>query len=133
MKKLTYSEKLKDPRWQKKRLEILNRDEFKCTFCKDESSTLHVHHIAYAKDPWDVPNEDLITVCCHCHEIIEFFKSIQLTVISMCKFVRDIDFSVVLIKVYEESDVVYVSEIIDKVVNVKYSIPIKDIDDFLKS
>lgn len=47
MKKEIYSEKLKDPRWQKKRLEILNRDEFACRFCGDNKSTLNVHHISY--------------------------------------------------------------------------------------
>lgn len=33
MTQMSYAEQLKDPRWQKKRLEILNRDEWKCTWC----------------------------------------------------------------------------------------------------
>jgi hypothetical protein len=70
----TYSEKLKDPRWQKKRLAILNRDSWKCHYCGDEETTLHVHHLKYAKEPWDAPLENLQTVCEHCHGLIEWLK-----------------------------------------------------------
>lgn len=63
----TYADKLKDPRWQKKRLEIMQRDGFMCVWCYDESSTLHVHHLEYRNDPWDVPNSSLITLCEDCH------------------------------------------------------------------
>lgn len=65
-----YSEKLKDPRWQKKRLEILSRDEWMCQYCYDSSSTLHIHHRYYIRntDPWDYPPEALVTLCESCHE-----------------------------------------------------------------
>lgn len=67
---MTYKEKLLDPRWQKKRLDILQRDEFSCQICKDKTTTLHVHHFSYEKsgNPWDTPDDDLITYCecCHC-------------------------------------------------------------------
>lgn len=64
-----YSDKLKDPRWQKKRLEILQRDNFTCRICHDERSQLNVHHIIYNKnkDPWDYDNNILITLCNDCH------------------------------------------------------------------
>lgn len=72
----TYSEKFKDPRWQKKRLEILNRDKFKCRKCGDEKSTLHIHHILYkyGNDPWDYSNKNLITLCKDCHSVISDIK-----------------------------------------------------------
>lgn len=70
----TYSEKLRDPRWQRKRLEIMQRDHFKCTECGDDERTLNVHHWKYAKEPWDAKNEDLVTVCEQCHQEIEFVK-----------------------------------------------------------
>jgi len=35
MKKSDYSKKLKDPRWQKKRLKIFKSDKFKCKICGD--------------------------------------------------------------------------------------------------
>jgi formate-dependent nitrite reductase cytochrome c552 subunit len=68
---MTYSEKLKHPKWQKKRLEIMQRDNFKCRCCLDCEKTLNVHHIYYDnkyKNPWDYPNELLITMCEECHE-----------------------------------------------------------------
>lgn len=65
-----YLEKLKDPRWQKKRLEIFKRDKWTCQICYDTESTLHVHHRLYFKnnEPWDYPNEALVTLCEECHE-----------------------------------------------------------------
>jgi len=67
---MTYSEQYKDPRWQKKRLEIMQRDEFKCRSCGDKNSTLNVHHaVPYKKDKfiWEYENSDLLTLCEDCH------------------------------------------------------------------
>lgn len=68
--KPTYSEKLKDPRWQKKRLQILERDQWFCCCCCDNSKTLHVHHRRYfpGKEPWEVDDKYLITLCEYCHQ-----------------------------------------------------------------
>ena len=44
---MAYSEKLKNPKWQKKRLEILNRDNFTCIKCGDKETTLQIHHFKY--------------------------------------------------------------------------------------
>ncbi len=65
-----YSQKLKDPRWQKKRLEILERDEWTCQKCFDSDSTLVVHHRRYLPNanPWDYPDDLLLTLCEDCHE-----------------------------------------------------------------
>ncbi len=68
---MTYSEKLKDPRWQKKRLQILERDNFTCRYCEDTEKTLHVHHMIYSKAPWLTDNEHLLTLCEDCHKEIE--------------------------------------------------------------
>ncbi len=67
---MTYSQKLRDPRWQKKRLQILERDRWKCVACEDDQKNLQVHHVVYRKiDPWDYPDECLQTLCCDCHEL----------------------------------------------------------------
>jgi hypothetical protein len=67
---MTYQEKLKDPRWQKKRLEILERDGWCCTNCGSDKSTLHVHHNVYVKnkEPWDYDNNLLQSLCEGCHK-----------------------------------------------------------------
>jgi hypothetical protein len=64
-----YFEKLKDPRWQKKRLEILERDGWRCKECAEDTKTLHVHHLLYQKgmEPWEIPNGFLVTLCEDCH------------------------------------------------------------------
>lgn len=64
-----YSEKLRNPKWQRKRLDILQRDEFACVGCGDTESTLHVHHCYYekGKEPWEYADSSLITLCEHCH------------------------------------------------------------------
>jgi hypothetical protein len=49
MSKLTYREQLLHPKWQKRRLEILNRAGFACEDCEDDQTTLHVHHKIYRK------------------------------------------------------------------------------------
>ncbi len=69
---MTYAEKLKDPRWQRKRLDILNRDDFTCRICNDTKSTLHVHHEKYFKntEPWDYHDDNFKTLCNTCHEIL---------------------------------------------------------------
>lgn len=65
---MTYLQKLQDPRWQKKRLEILKRDSFKCRDCGSEEKTLHVHHSLYQKgDPWETHENFLRTCCADCH------------------------------------------------------------------
>jgi hypothetical protein len=66
----TYYEKLKDPRWQKKRLEIFERDEWTCQGCFEKNNTLHIHHKKYIQglEPWEHANDTLITLCEECHE-----------------------------------------------------------------
>jgi 5-methylcytosine-specific restriction endonuclease McrA len=71
-----YAELLKDPRWQRKRLEVFNRDNWACRRCGDTVSILHIHHNYYKADtdPWDYPDDAMITVCELCHRKVEFVK-----------------------------------------------------------
>lgn len=72
---MKYAEKLKDPRWQKKRLEVFDRDNWTCKHCGDQSTTLNVHHLEYKGEPWSVGSDKLITLCEHCHLVIEYIKT----------------------------------------------------------
>lgn len=71
MKKESYIEQLKSPIWQKKRLEIMQRDNFTCQHCGCKNKELHIHHLIYHKGnkPWDYNNDELITLCSKCHEV----------------------------------------------------------------
>lgn len=66
---MTYEEQLKHPLWQKKRLEIMNRDMFMCLSCKSTQKTLHVHHKWYknGKMAWEYPDTCYKTLCEDCH------------------------------------------------------------------
>ncbi len=66
-----YAAKFKDPRWQRKRLEILERDNWTCQKCGATDQTLNVHHKFYSfgQDPWQYPDWCLVTLCEECHEI----------------------------------------------------------------
>ena len=72
MSKQNYWEKLRDPRWQRKRLEIMDRDSFTCVSCGDNDNTLNVHHKTYKKgsEPWEYNDENFITLCEDCHTSI---------------------------------------------------------------
>ncbi len=69
---IPYAEKLKDPRWQKCRLEVLDRNNWTCQYCNDTKATLHVHHLCYnsvTRDPWDVDTYALLCICEVCHKV----------------------------------------------------------------
>ncbi len=66
----TYAQLLRDPRWQRKRLEIMERDNYTCRRCEATDKTLNVHHTYYEKGlmPWQYPNGSLYTFCEDCHK-----------------------------------------------------------------
>lgn len=68
---LSYNELLKTPEWNKKRIEILIRDNRKCLVCNSVKN-LHVHHRLYEsyKLPWKYHNSYLATLCEKCHKSI---------------------------------------------------------------
>lgn len=69
MAEKSYLEKLKDPRWQKLRLQVFERDDFSCIECGSTKNTLNVHHIDYkGNNPWETPISLLTTLCESCHE-----------------------------------------------------------------
>lgn len=75
----TYSDKLKNPKWQRCRLEVMQRDNFTCTLCGDDRTTLNVHHEDYSGNPWEISHELLKTVCQHCHAVIHKLSEYKIT------------------------------------------------------
>lgn len=77
MANISYSDKLKDSRWQKRRLQILDRDKWACSVCSATHKTLHVHHLDYEPntEPWEYPDHYLQTLCEDCHTEYEESKS----------------------------------------------------------
>ena len=69
---MTYAQKLKDPRWKVRRLEIIKAFNGKCAHC-DSTNRIEVHHINYRKDrePWEYRDSELMCLCRNCHELVE--------------------------------------------------------------
>lgn len=69
---MNYKDQIKHSNWQKKRLEIMQRDSFKCTICGNGEKQLHIHHLYYLPNTmiWEYDNESLKTVCFEHHEIL---------------------------------------------------------------
>lgn len=71
---MTYKEQLADPRWQKKRLHIFERDKFTCQICLDTDTQLQVHHNYYDKTfktmAWEYPSTCYRTLCSDCHKAL---------------------------------------------------------------
>lgn len=68
-----YKSLLKHPLWQRKRLEIMQRDGFTCQICGkgiNDGTPLNVHHKKYifGMKPWEYTNDNLITLCENCHK-----------------------------------------------------------------
>lgn len=78
---------MKSPKWQKRRLEIMNRDNFTCQLCGDKDTMLNVHHLCYHNDKniWEYDDWEMITLCENCHKeehssqasILDYIESIK--------------------------------------------------------
>jgi hypothetical protein len=84
---MTYKEQLAHPLWQKKRLQILERDNFTCKVCLDTETQLHIHHKEYKKykKAWEYPDDNFISLCKDCHKITEEYKKSGFTPIVAAK------------------------------------------------
>ncbi|MCW5981249.1 MAG: hypothetical protein KIT09_24410 [Bryobacteraceae bacterium] len=66
---VSYSERLKDPRWQKKRSRIPQRCNSQCEECAS-TQCIEVHHCyyRYGREPWQYPDIALLALCRSCHK-----------------------------------------------------------------
>lgn len=66
---MSYSDLLKDIRWQKRRAEVLGARGWKCEQCGATTGTINVHHRRYKKGakPWEYDDVDLKVLCEPCH------------------------------------------------------------------
>ena len=86
-----YRETLRDPRWQRRRLDVLNAANWRCqdAGCLKTDAPLEVHHCyyIYGTKPWDYPPDAFLALCEGCHERrqkleggikIELFRALRL-------------------------------------------------------
>ena len=73
-----YEELLKDPRWQKIKLEIFQRADWQCEQCRDKTTELHVHHTFYdGRNFGNTLNDSLKCLCKTCHNS-EHYKKMRM-------------------------------------------------------
>lgn len=74
--KSDFWELYKHPKWQKKRLEVMQAAGHRCERCGDDEHELQIHHGFYARNrkPWEYPNETLFCLCKECHEIAGYLR-----------------------------------------------------------
>lgn len=68
-----YMEQLRDPRWQRVRLGVLERANWRCEGCGVSDENLQIHHGYYEREalPWEYPEKALFVLCDGCHERAE--------------------------------------------------------------
>lgn len=66
---MTYQKKLKDPRWQRRRLVFLDLKNWRCEDCGRSDKELQVHHYHYHKglEPWEYKDHQMRCCCADCH------------------------------------------------------------------
>lgn len=66
---MTYADKLRHPLWQKKKLHILQRDNWKCCSCGASDKNLQVYHVVFVREncPWEYRDDHYQTLCEECH------------------------------------------------------------------
>jgi hypothetical protein len=62
----------------------MQRDDFKCKLCGDKETTLNIHHLSYAENPWSIADHLMITLCEHCHKLIhEALEELEFDMLSI--------------------------------------------------
>lgn len=79
----SHSHLLNTEEWRNKRLKIIKRDNCRCVYCGNRFH-LHVHHKYYSAypngvlvDPWNYPDDALVTLCAYCHQRVHARKKIK--------------------------------------------------------
>ena len=91
-----YEALLLDPRWQRRRCEVLIRDDFTCQYCDETTKTLHVHHTVYiaGRMPWEYPVGDewpraLETTCEDCHKWLTEIQKIGKEMVRLADRIKE--------------------------------------------
>lgn len=68
--KATFFAQYNDPRWQRRRLQVMESVGFQCENCGSKDTTLNVHHKRYRGDqkPWEYEDWELACYCEKCHK-----------------------------------------------------------------
>lgn len=104
----TYLELLRDPRWQRRRLEVMSAADFACQRCDAKDKTLNVHHVVYrfGAMPWDYDDSELHCLCEPCHrEITDLTKRMDAVILELKKLggIKDMEFVIGVARTFIEA------------------------------
>jgi len=88
-KKMTYYEQIKSPLWQRKRLEVLEANDFQCQTCLSVDEELHIHHPLYRRGAmiWEYKVSELQCLCHKCHkEVHAIDERLKQSMALLCGF-----------------------------------------------
>lgn len=78
LKQMPYDEYLKTSHWQKVRQRKIKDVGYKCQICGESGKELHLHHNSYEhKGEEQHYLEDLVVLCCDCHNLFHKYKKIK--------------------------------------------------------
>ena len=109
--KNTFLEAYKNPKWQEKRLEVMEIVGFECSDCGSKDNTLHVHHTYYekGKKPWEYPIESLHCLCEDCHKKAQNINTLlkrQLGKIGLQHHIELLGYAVAIEAMWDESTMI---------------------------
>lgn len=85
-KDIPFAEQYNHPKWQERRLHILERAGWKCEACGEAEKQLNVHHKLYVRGRkvWEYEDDELRALCKDCHNAYDVIrKEIQKVVGSL--------------------------------------------------
>ena len=104
----------------------MDRDQWTCQYCASTERTLNVHHLRYVGDPWDCPDELLITLCDYCHtaeealkrtDFYSYVEESRMTRLVFINLLRYIDFKVCKTSpLYGSVEAAVLNEVIRKII-----------------
>ncbi len=66
---MPYPQYLQTEHWKSLRMQVIERDDWRCQSCHDTTDNPQVHHLTYDRRGKELL-EDLITICPSCHRAI---------------------------------------------------------------
>lgn len=90
MERNEFLQMYRDPRWQRKRLELCAAANWACQMCDARDKELQIHHGCYESDkaPWEYDDETLHVVCSDCHEQMDYFRKWLVHFAGHCSFLQ---------------------------------------------
>lgn len=84
---MSYSDRLKNPRWTTKSARLKSEADYICNDCRHQfpEKKLNTHHCwyEYGKEPWDYPDDCFLVLCKDCHGVRQKVQNSALVVLGM--------------------------------------------------